>query len=953
MAGLALQGRGIHDFKAGLKKVQQGILEGQLGSLESRNALETLISWGHTSVEPTGVRAVASEFSVEVARLAVTDPLPFRAAILAQCACQVARWTDHEQSATTAIECAQALALLGDHETALELLKAHCQAWQCSARTVDRLVDVLRVHCCFQLSRYVEADALIAAVEAAFPSWPDDLLTVDLMLVGAQVASALVQNDVAERRVSKAAAVHHGLRKSGMLTWPLAGVLPAPSSARVHVIHGLVLRQSTDPLSSIEAFQRGREEGLREGDALGAAFCLSEIGITWEQMGDSDRGARILRHAASEAEAAGDYQLAARWRKTEVLDPSGNTTLTGFDGLSYVAARLRASPGKADLEAEAVAKAVVIEARGKNSSLEAQARNILAGCYGLSDRFHQALVQVELAVQIAQAIQNRWLTLVFRSNQANLLMKAGRFLDAETAATDALSRAMEFQQESSASEVRQNAAAAVANSAEVLYLLWGLETQSPTGRRTPEPNKVVGLSQLVRSRNFDFWMALANWAQEHGSDSVGRVVRRVVACEMAVERASYVGAMLTEPLRELAAARLELSRTPARTPLPTFRAERDSTLQRAVDCLDEETLILDLSPVESGIIGVVAGRQSAAKAFEISWTRGERIEWMERWRALYDGPASRVGRRRVPRSMDDSPLAIDDEEYDRLTQSLYADLDCKFVGPMAEHIGANHARIICAMHAELYGVPVWSLARALPDLVLSIVPSISSVSLLAGRPSTGGQRCIKIGDATGTLEMVPYELSALTSFESLEPARSIVAREMMSVRRIHFAGHGAFIQSNPYESGIILRGEADEPRAVLDEHKQCVRLTLEGLVHDWHVAGSDLVVLSACSTGIPRAQAASEFTSVATALLVAGARNVVAASWPADDVSAALLMRAFYDFLDEHGSPGRALAGARTKLLGLDRTTATAMVGSGRVPFGERPFSSPIFSDTFVHFGIS
>jgi CHAT domain-containing protein len=202
--------------------------------------------------------------------------------------------------------------------------------------------------------------------------------------------------------------------------------------------------------------------------------------------------------------------------------------------------------------------------------------------------------------------------------------------------------------------------------------------------------------------------------------------------------------------------------------------------------------------------------------------------------------------------------------------------------------------------------------------------------------------------------MVPLELAGLRTFDLLEPDRSILARELSGARRIHFAGHGDFVQANPYLSGIVIRGEVCSPYAVADTDERRVRLTLQGLVHDWDVTDCDLVVLSACSTGIPRTHAASEFTSVSTALLLAGARNVIAANWPADDVATMLLMWRFYEALEEHHSPARALAEARRSLQMMNRQAAAALVrDEERIPFGERPFSSPLFTDTFLHFGVN
>jgi CHAT domain-containing protein len=170
---------------------------------------------------------------------------------------------------------------------------------------------------------------------------------------------------------------------------------------------------------------------------------------------------------------------------------------------------------------------------------------------------------------------------------------------------------------------------------------------------------------------------------------------------------------------------------------------------------------------------------------------------------------------------------------------------------------------------------------------------------------------------------------------------------------VPFAGNGEFPETNPYGSGIVIRGAMCSPYTAADADEGCVRLTLQGLVHDWRLKGCELAVLSACSTGIPRSHGANEFTSLSTALLLAGARNVIAASWPADDVAAMLLMWEFYDAIKEHPSPTRALAEARRALQTMDRDAALPLIKEENLlPSGQRPFSSSVFADTFVHFGV-
>ena len=164
--------------------------------------------------------------------------------------------------------------------------------------------------------------------------------------------------------------------------------------------------------------------GKEEGDARGAAICLSEMGITWERAGEGERGARLLNEAAEEAEACGEMQMAARWHNMAVIDPEGRRMLHGFDGLAFIAACLRAATGQPDEEIITIAKNIISEARGKNRRLESMARNALAGLYALRGQFHQALTQLKVAIQIVDSTRDQWSRMMFRANLANISFRA-------------------------------------------------------------------------------------------------------------------------------------------------------------------------------------------------------------------------------------------------------------------------------------------------------------------------------------------------------------------------------------------------------------------------------------------------------------------------------------------------------------------------------------------------
>ena len=58
--------------------------------------------------------------------------------------------------------------------------------------------------------------------------------------------------------------------------------------------------------------------------------------------------------------------------------------------------------------------------------------------------------------------------------------------------------------------------------------------------------------------------------------------------------------------------------------------------------------------------------------------------------------------------------------------------------------------------------------------------------------------------------------------------------------------------------------------------------------------GTDLVVLSACESGLGSVTPGQDIASTRQAFHIAGARHVLASLWPVDDAAAAFFMERFY-----------------------------------------------------------
>lgn len=92
---------------------------------------------------------------------------------------------------------------------------------------------------------------------------------------------------------------------------------------------------------------------------------------------------------------------------------------------------------------------------------------------------------------------------------------------------------------------------------------------------------------------------------------------------------------------------------------------------------------------------------------------------------------------------------------------------------------------------------------------------------------------------------------------------------------------------------------------------------------------TDLILLSACQTGLGQADAGGDLTSLRHALLSAGARHVITALWSVDDAAAPEFMTLLYARLAKGESPSTALWQAQAEILEQSPDTMRAATQYG------------------------
>jgi hypothetical protein len=205
------------------------------------------------------------------------------------------------------------------------------------------------------------------------------------------------------------------------------------------------------------------------------------------------------------------------------------------------------------------------------------------------------------------------------------------------------------------------------------------------------------------------------------------------------------------------------------------------------------------------------------------------------------------------------------------------------------------------------------------------------------------------------------------------------AGKLKDYRLVHFATHGALDTATPAQSALLLATDhlPDAEKQVRAGKKVYTgRLTVAEVLK-WQL-DADLVVLSACETGLGRQAGGEGLLGFVQALVQARARSVLVSLWPVDDAATALLMTRFYENLlgQREGlkaplGKAEALAEAKHWLRRLPRPQAEALAAQlskgelrvGVSPLkpaarpaaagdkGDRPYAHPYYWSAFVLLG--
>ena len=151
----------------------------------------------------------------------------------------------------------------------------------------------------------------------------------------------------------------------------------------------------------------------------------------------------------------------------------------------------------------------------------------------------------------------------------------------------------------------------------------------------------------------------------------------------------------------------------------------------------------------------------------------------------------------------------------------------------------------------------------------------------------------------------PKYSKQITGFEANR--KTFITENLSDYKVLHFATHGIFNEDVPELSGIVLS------RFDKNGEKQNEMIWLQDIYG--LKLSSDLVVLSACQTGVGKEIKGEGLMSLTNGFLQVGAKSIISSRWKVDDSRTSELMKNFYKYLaEENLRPSKALQKAKIQM---------------------------------------
>jgi tetratricopeptide (TPR) repeat protein len=193
----------------------------------------------------------------------------------------------------------------------------------------------------------------------------------------------------------------------------------------------------------------------------------------------------------------------------------------------------------------------------------------------------------------------------------------------------------------------------------------------------------------------------------------------------------------------------------------------------------------------------------------------------------------------------------------------------------------------------------------------------------AGAPAVGDltRATEEVMGADGAISRLPFSRAEAEAILSVAPKASSLraldfsasratatSAELSQYRIVHFATHGLLNRTHPELSGVVLSlvDRQGEPQDGFLQLHDVYNLDLP----------AELVVLSACQTGLGKAVWGEGLVGLTRGFMYAGSKRVVASLWGVQDSATAELMKRFYGAMlgEKQMRPAEALRAAQVEM---------------------------------------
>lgn len=293
----------------------------------------------------------------------------------------------------------------------------------------------------------------------------------------------------------------------------------------------------------------------------------------------------------------------------------------------------------------------------------------------------------------------------------------------------------------------------------------------------------------------------------------------------------------------------------------------------------------------------------------------------------------------------------------------WSQLGGRLFGSLTPHL-QSHTHIYFVPHHVLHYFPLHTLLelsglRETASMTTSYAPS-ASILINTKHSQQRASRFAALTIGVDADDLTQAEAEAIWISQQFdgdnllgnEATLTAVCAALPNYDVIHFSCHGHFRQRAPMESALQLVDGELTAAMLLDSVK----------------LKADLVVLSACDTGLNDLHPGDELMGLTRAFLGCGARSLLATLWPVHEIPTRLFMEHFYETWFNGATKSAAVLAAQQfvrecvidelgdmlRQYGLDTSATKETISLFRAMLpGDRPFDHPYYWGGFILMGAS